>query len=397
MAAIFEYSPPIKLSPRPGFVVKTKILEGLGDHTFGKKVFINICHDDQVPKPEGEFDVEAIFAKIVKNDWEIPIVVSLEKILSDKKGVPSFVYDCCINSECFTWIQLNTDLRLILIEWAIESVETMHDLVLEREYTLPKMLSKGDLSETEITQNDLRNEMQDKLAELKQNEASGLVQQLMPDTEDDDEQLPDIMNIEGRKKPLIQEIEDLSIQEIRSVKRNDRKDVHEQQVGEKTKTHTEDQAGPVNPMQILTLEDETSTSKYDFLRAGKTTILKQDRIIDNGTGTNGALISEEVPKHILQNQHKSQSPVVNYTFTLSLQRDSENFYLFLESSQLTDLLEVTYSMATNEVRVKNLDPSRRLGSENILDIPILSNVSPYKAFVVLSEQRLYVFGKVHLH
>lgn len=394
MAAIYEYSPPIKLSPQPGFVVKTKILEGLGDHTFGKKVFINICHDDQVPKPEGEFDVEAIFAKIVKNDWEIPIVVSLEKILSDKKGVPSFVYDCCINSESFTWIQLNTDLRLILIEWAIESVETMHDLVLERDYTLPKMVSKGGLSHTEITQNDLRNEMHDKLAELKQNETAGLVQLLMPDIEDDEE-LPDIMNIEGRKKPLIQEIEDLSIQETQSRQQIEQTSAHEQQEGTQEGQQTGNRAGPVEPVQILTSINGIPSD--ELLTAGKTTMLKPDRIIASNNGTSRTLISEYVPEHILQNSQNGSTPTVNYSFTLSLQKDAENFYLIFESSQITDSIEVSYSVDANEVRVRNLDPSRQLGTENVLDIPIPSDVSPYKAFVVLSEQRLYIFGKVQKH
>lgn len=380
--------------------MKTKILEGLGDHTFGKKVFINICHDDQVPRPEGEFDIEAIFAKIVKNDWEIPIVVSLEKSSTDKKGIPSFVYDCCINSECFTWVQINVDLRLILIEWAIESVETMHEVVLERDYTLPKMLSKGELSETEITKDDLGNDMHEKFAELKQNETAGLVQLLMPDSEDDDEELPDIMNIEGRKKPLIQEIEDLSIQEILSGQANEQKDSTKNHtrnyIEELTGESIEEQAGPVDSVQILTSESGFSSSQDELLKAGKTTLLSLSRSTKSSVGDSHKLISEVGTKNTSQSPQTSQTPILHYTFTLSLRKDTDNFCLILQSAQLTDLIEVTYSMTTNEIRVKNLDPNRRLGSENILDIPILPGVSPYKAFVVLGEQRLYIFGKVDL-
>ena len=210
MAAIYEHKEPIKLDPVPGFVVKTKIVDGLGDHLYSTKVFINICHDVQVPKPSDEFEPEKIFPKIVNNEWEVPIIVSPEKTAKDKKGVPSFVYDCCINSECFQWVQLNKDLRLIVVEWCIEAIEMMYALVLEREYSLPKMLSKGELSRTEISPEELKNGLQTRLQELKQNEQLALVQELEP--ESDSETLPSLTDIQGTKsRPLIQEISDMSI------------------------------------------------------------------------------------------------------------------------------------------------------------------------------------------
>ncbi|CAI5756295.1 unnamed protein product [Candida verbasci] len=123
--------------PTPGFVVKTRT---------DCKVFINICHSPNVPKPE-DFNPETSFNLIIENKWQIPIVVSEEKSTFDKKGIPSLAYDCCINSECFKWIQSNQDLKQILIEWSIESIELTYKLQLDRSYSIPKMLSKGELSE----------------------------------------------------------------------------------------------------------------------------------------------------------------------------------------------------------------------------------------------------------
>lgn len=371
MAAIFEHSPPIKLQPKPGFVVKTKVVEGLGLHSYGKKVFINICHDGQVPKPSGDYDLEEIFAKIVKNEWEIPIVVSLEKTESDKKGVPAFVYDCCINSDTFVWVQLNNDLRLILIEWAIESVETMHDLVLEREYTIPKMLCKGQLSETEITKNDLNGELQQKMGRLRENEVASLVEQLIPDDEEsiDDGPLPDIMNIGRTRKPLIKEIEELSIDE-----KNKPADASDQ-----------DQRNDNSRSPII-----LPVRKEDDLMRELNTIRFKGNFATGNQHKNGKIVEVELEAL----QAPTPSEVLEYTFSLSLKKVRDQFILVLRSEQLTPLIEVTYRDEANVLRVKNRDACRRLGPSNFLEVPLPQNVTPYKAFVVKQEQSLYVFAKL---
>lgn len=202
----------VTLDPLGGFVVKSRILEGNSTHSISTKVFINVCHDAQVPKPPGEFIPEEVFPKIVKNEWEIPLIVLPEKRDRDKKGIPSLVYDCCINTECFHWVQLNNDLKLILIEWCIESVELMYSIVLDRAYSTPKMLSKGELSKTEVSEEELQGGLQKKLQELKQNEVLGLLEELEPEKIEETE-LPDLMNIDGKKaKPLIEELDTMSLE-----------------------------------------------------------------------------------------------------------------------------------------------------------------------------------------
>ncbi|EGW33669.1 uncharacterized protein SPAPADRAFT_59038 [Spathaspora passalidarum NRRL Y-27907] len=208
--SLIEEQEKVTLHPKPGFVVKTKILESKNLARISTKVFINICHDEQVPKPPQDFEPEIVFPLIIENQWEIPIIVSSEKETKDKKGFPSLVYDCCINSRCFQWCQISKDLRLILIEWCIESIELLNELTLEREYTIPKMLAKGELTQTMVTKSELENSLQKKLQELKQNETLGLIEEMAIDEEDEEDngQLPDLMNINNKpNKNLIEEIE----------------------------------------------------------------------------------------------------------------------------------------------------------------------------------------------
>ena len=209
----------ITLDPKPGFVIKSRVLEAQNylKHSSGTKVFINVCHDNQVPKPPQEFDPAIVSPLIIQNEWEIPIIVSEEKQTTDKKGIPSFVYDCCINLLCFQWCQVNSELRQILNEWCLESVELLYEVTLDREYSIPKMLSKGELSLTIVESLEMSdNGFQKKLQQLKQNDTLGLIEELKPDEPQDDEDLPDLMNInreqKAGKKPLIQEIEEMSIQ-----------------------------------------------------------------------------------------------------------------------------------------------------------------------------------------
>ncbi|KAI5957348.1 hypothetical protein KGF54_000276 [Candida jiufengensis] len=203
----------IILHPKPGFVVKTKILESKKNEEILTKAFINICHDNQVPKPSVEFEPEIVFPMIIENQWEIPIVVSKARQSKDKKGFPSLVYDCCVNSQCFQWCQLNKDLRLILIEWCIESVEMINLITLERDYSIPKMLSKGDIKEIEITSEELNDIGFKKLNDLKQNETLGVLEELNGEDDDimQDDGLPDLFN-RGNVRPqkkLIEELDDL--------------------------------------------------------------------------------------------------------------------------------------------------------------------------------------------
>lgn len=354
MAAIFEQSPVITLHPKPGFVVKTKIIEGRGHHLYQTKVFINICHDAQVPKPERNFDPGEIFPLIVRNEWEIPIIVSLEKRATDKRGAGSFVYDCCINSECFLWLTISADLRLIAIEWCIESVEMMHELVLERDYTLPKMLSKGELSRTEITQHDLNNSLRTKLQELQKNEPAGLVQELKF-SDEEEEELPDLMNL-AKKKPLIQEIKELSLD-------GTEKDKEKTTVAESV------------PLKI------NDRPKKCPDRMGEENI---SRISDEGRMQPVASKKCDV---------SFQPEKINYEFLVKQKTRANEFVLIFESLQLT--LQVQIFFEDGCLTIRNNDSTRKLGPNDEVLFALLKQYLPRKCFLVRKEMLLYVFFDVH--
>lgn len=200
-----EVGEAIKLNPKPGYVLKSHILQS---ETVlpGTKVFINICQDPQVPQPPVPFDPNVVFPLIVDNKWEIPIIVSREKTVKDKKGQTSYCYDCCINDTCFRWSIIDSNLKLILNEWCIEAVEILYGLVLDRQYTTPKMASKGELSQTEMKKSELSDTgLHKKLDDLKKDEALALVEEMKVD--DKEEEDIDIFGRKVAKKPLIEEIE----------------------------------------------------------------------------------------------------------------------------------------------------------------------------------------------
>ncbi|CAN3354758.1 protein interacting with Hsp90 1 [Diutina catenulata] len=196
----------ITLDPKPGFVIKTRVVASRSATELSRKVFVNVCSDSQVPKPDDEeFIGEKIFPAIVDNAWEIPIVVSKRKEDLDKKGVPSFVFDCCINTRCFTWVQLHEDLKKILIEWCLEAIEVVNEVSLDRDYSLPKMMAKGDLTHTEIDADELAKGAQQKLAELQQNEAQALLEEVRPERIDSAEELPQLFPQQSQS-PVIEEV-----------------------------------------------------------------------------------------------------------------------------------------------------------------------------------------------
>lgn len=212
----------IILHPTGGFVIKSRIesATNLGKYSLGTKVFINVCHDQAVPRPPIDFEPAVIFPLIINNEWEIPMIVSIEKTSTDKKGVPSFVYDCCVNTTCFQWCQINGELRSILIEWCLESIELMYELSLSRDYSIPRMLQKGELSETEVLASDIDGSgLKKKLQDLHNNETLGLIEEINWQKEQDEEEknLPNLMDIKNlvsglkEAKPLIEEVEDISV------------------------------------------------------------------------------------------------------------------------------------------------------------------------------------------
>lgn len=212
------------LNPKPSFVVKSKLETSTNTpkREKGTKVFLNICSDDNVPLPEVSYDPKVIYPLIMDNKWEIPIVTSDERTDRDKKGQLAYVYDCIINTKAMRWIQMDNELRQILIEWSLESAELRSNITISREsIATPKMISKGEVQKLTILKSELDinklNKEFERINQL-QNEPQSILQAKNIDDEEmqDEENQIDIFNKTEQDssitKPLIQEITNMSIQ-----------------------------------------------------------------------------------------------------------------------------------------------------------------------------------------
>ncbi|CAK7895822.1 protein interacting with Hsp90 1 [[Candida] anglica] len=372
MASLIEQGESITLDPFEGFVVKTKIVdaEDLEAHQLKTKVFINICYDEQVPKPGQEFDASVVFPMIISNQWEIPIITSQEKTNKDKKGVPSLVYDCCINKDCFTWCQLNSDLKSILIEWCIEAVEILYDITLEREYTLPKMISKGELSKTEILKSEIEGKDMEKELKNMKDERLGLIEELKFGKDEDNdnnegkfEQLPNIMDLKGNKKGkiLIEEIE---------------MDHKEKDGVNKNSSTLQPQVQPqINSSRIQILDEEElglkeiKTMKLDDK-------IEKKVVVDSNSSNSIQSSSYEIIK--------SDEGLVIKIHLPNFQTDTKRWEGTGEIAR-TDL-SISYNKSTKKLLLES-------GDINTLSITLTENISSLKTFWIEKEMTLYVFAR----
>ncbi|XP_046664218.1 PIH1 domain-containing protein 1-like [Homalodisca vitripennis] len=117
-AKVSSNDQPWKLvKPSPGFVVKTRT-EG------GEKIFLNICHTDEIPAPQDICDDKLL--EIMKSDepstYRLPLSIGDLHEEPDKSGKPSSVYDIAINSDFFHKIESNMLFRSFLLQVALEGV-----------------------------------------------------------------------------------------------------------------------------------------------------------------------------------------------------------------------------------------------------------------------------------
>lgn len=274
----------IVLNPKPGFVVKSKLETSTQNphREKGTKVFLNICSDDNVPLPEISYDPQVIYPLIMDNKWEIPIVTSQERVSKDKKGQLAYVYDCIINTKSMRWIQMDKELREILIEWSLESAEMRSGIQLSRDcISTPKMMSKGDVQSLTILKSELDlnrlNKEFERINQLQSEPQSILeARKINNDEIDEEENQIDIFRVNGGSepdsttKPLIQEITNMSI-----------------------RSPPESKAKPVEVLEKPNLQYSTTMSKIDIngyklkieIKSQNDSSLDYDMLLDRDTNT----------------------------------------------------------------------------------------------------------------
>ncbi|KAG8297953.1 PIH1 domain-containing protein 1 [Homalodisca vitripennis] len=132
-AKVSSNDQPWKLvKPSPGFVVKTRT-EG------GEKIFLNICHTDEIPAPQDICDDKLL--EIMKSDepstYRLPLSIGDLHEEPDKSGKPSSVYDIAINSDFFHKIESNMLFRSFLLQVALEGVADKYNKHID--YNVPLM------------------------------------------------------------------------------------------------------------------------------------------------------------------------------------------------------------------------------------------------------------------
>ncbi|XP_065215144.1 PIH1 domain-containing protein 1-like [Planococcus citri] len=128
LSSIGSPSVPTKLiTPTPGLCIKTFTKSQ-------EKVFINVCHTDEIPPPKGA---------------TIPMSIGSEKEVTDKSGEPCVAFDVALNSTFF-----NNNKNEIVMLTIINGIADKHgiDLDEDRYVILKNIKYKGKISPMNIEQ-----------------------------------------------------------------------------------------------------------------------------------------------------------------------------------------------------------------------------------------------------
>jgi hypothetical protein len=148
--------------PEPQFCFKTKA------RPCGTKVFVNVCSSDKVRshcltavihfsqscaglEQQPSQQVAKSSVKPSRNaqgcagqQWELPLAGSnCKRVTTDKKGNTAWVWDITLHTETFVMLAKQPRLLNLIVESAIEHVESTNKLQLDRKFSRPKLKFKG--------------------------------------------------------------------------------------------------------------------------------------------------------------------------------------------------------------------------------------------------------------
>ncbi|XP_049764864.1 PIH1 domain-containing protein 1-like [Schistocerca cancellata] len=122
------------VQPLPGMCVKTKTSEG-------DKVFVNICHTEEIPKPADvtEDELMAIWNSDEAPSYRLPLSMGEPRDVEDKSGKPAKAFDVAINTEFFKKVSTNKVFRNFLLLVVMEGLEDKYKMQIDTvEYTILK-------------------------------------------------------------------------------------------------------------------------------------------------------------------------------------------------------------------------------------------------------------------
>jgi hypothetical protein len=132
--------PSREITPKPGFVVKTKKLNGSDQDS---KVFINICTHKAIKNFSKR--VQLMEDGTEQEGLSVPCSVGPPRGETDKAGKPAVVFDVIVNPQVVKDAKddLTGSTRHWLIEIAMDRIDNKYSTQLDRRYKLPKARYKG--------------------------------------------------------------------------------------------------------------------------------------------------------------------------------------------------------------------------------------------------------------
>ncbi|XP_065919854.1 PIH1 domain-containing protein 1-like [Dysidea avara] len=122
-----------QVKPTPGFCLKTKMSND-------EKVFINVCHSEELPEPPDISDEELI--KITESQdpsrFRVPISLGEPHAEVDHSGKGCSAYDVIVNSEFYKRTQNRPVLKDFLLTLTLEGLEQKFNIVLSRDCKILK-------------------------------------------------------------------------------------------------------------------------------------------------------------------------------------------------------------------------------------------------------------------
>ncbi|OAD78030.1 hypothetical protein PHYBLDRAFT_164913 [Phycomyces blakesleeanus NRRL 1555(-)] len=138
----------VAVQPHPGFVCKTHIVNSKNPkHPVGKVVYINICHASEIPEPTlaSEKDIQIALNGDPDSTYRVPLSMGQARTDKDNAGRLNLIMDSCFHTRAYIRAERDLEYRLYLLELSIEYVEDNENVVLSREFTMPNVISKGQI------------------------------------------------------------------------------------------------------------------------------------------------------------------------------------------------------------------------------------------------------------
>ncbi|CAL1544707.1 unnamed protein product [Lymnaea stagnalis] len=138
--------PTVSIKPKAGMCMKTRTESG-------DKVFINICHSENVPEPKDLTDDELL--KVLESEdptqFRIPMSIGEPHAEIDKSGSGCTVYDVVIHPNFLKKIEKSELFKTFFLTIMCEGVESKYDILLKRDWIfLKNRKSIGKLIEQTI-------------------------------------------------------------------------------------------------------------------------------------------------------------------------------------------------------------------------------------------------------